>query len=442
MTLFRHHLKLMLGVFVLAMALASATLADVKILAGDGASDDSFGQSVGIYGDTIVVGSIADLTPEGQNEGAAYVFTRDGDNWNQEARLTASDASSYDVFGLSAAVYGDTAIVGAPSADLSPEKTQDEGAAYIFVRNAMTWTQQVKLQAADASSGDEFGTSVDIDGDTAVVGAWRDDANGNLSGSAYIFVRNGDQWTEQKKLIASDGGPSENFGEMVAIDGDTVIIGSETNDSVDFSEGAAYVFVRTGATWSQQAKLVASDAASFDSFGNAVDVSGDWAIVGAIGDDDLGSYSGSVYFFKRSGTVWTEEAKLNASDGEEMDQLGWSVAIDGDRAIAGARFDADVGSFEQLGSVYYFLRESGGWAEQAIVRASDGSDSFMPEFGFSTAMEGDYAVVGAWKDDELANNAGAAYVFPSAVPEPAGMLAAVAVLISLGGLRRGRTRAA
>ncbi len=255
----------------------------------------------------------------GSESGSAYVFVRSGTTWSQQAKLTAFDAAAIDQFGYSVAISGDTAIVGAYGDD---DAGSASGSAYVFVRSGTTWSQQAKLTALDAAASDQFGYSVAISGDTAIVGAYLDDDAGSASGSAYVFVRSGTTWSQQAKLTASDGAASDLFGYSVAISGDTAIVGAYGDDDAGSDSGSAYVFVRSGTTWSQQAKLTALDAAAVDCFGYSVAISGDTAIVGAYLDDDAGSASGSAYVFVRSGTTWSQQAKLTASDGAASDQFG------------------------------------------------------------------------------------------------------------------------
>ena len=225
-------------------------------------------------------------------------------------------------------------------------------AVLLGVAAATPDTEQAKLTASDAAGGVLFGDSVAISGGTAVVDAYRDDDGGNQSGSAYVFVRSGGTWSEQTKLMASDAAADDYFGWSVAISGDTVVVGARLdNDGGPFS-GSAYVFVRSSGSWSQQAKLTASDAAAEDQFGYSVAVSGDTAVVGNRGDADGGLDSGSAYVFVRSGTTWSQQAKLTASDAAADDFFGDSVAVSGDTAVVGAPWDDDAGL--NSGSAYVF----------------------------------------------------------------------------------------
>ena len=266
-----------------------------KLLAiGDAAAYDSFGEAVSISGDTAVIGAYGD-DDVALGSGSTYIFTLSGSNWSQQAKLTAGDAAAYDSFGEAVSISGDTAVIGAPRDD---DGGSNSGSAYIFTRSGSTWSQQAKLTASDAAANDHFGYSVSISSDTTVVGAyWNDDA-GSDSGSAYVFTRSGSTWSQQAKLTASDAAANDLFGGDVSVSGDTAVIGAQGDADAGSSSGSAYVFTRSGSTWTQRAKLNASDAAASDLFGRAVSISGETALVGAYLNDDAGNDSGSAYIFE------------------------------------------------------------------------------------------------------------------------------------------------
>src|SRR6266545_734731 len=270
-----------------------------------------------------------------------------------------------------------------------------------------TFTQHQKLEASDPAAFDGFGFSVAISGETVVVGALFDDgAAGLQQGSAYVFARSGGVWTQQQKLLASDAAAGALFGISVAISGETVVVGAPGDDS----RGSAYVFARSGGVWSQQQKLRASDAAVADSFGASVAISGETVVVGAIGDDGAaGRDQGSAYVFARSGGVWTQQQKLEASDAAANDLFGLSVAISGETVVVGAPFDAGAAGNSQ-GSAYVFARSGGVWSQQQKLEASDAA--LGDQFGFSVAVSGGTVVVGAHDDSGAAGRLqGSAYVF-------------------------------
>ena len=308
--------------------------------------------------------------------------------WEQEAKLLASDGAAQDGFGYPVVLDGDTAVIGAVADD-------DSGSAYVFVRTSGGWTEQAKLLASDGADWDLFGISIAVDGDTTVIGAEEDDDNGEESGSAYVFTRAGGVWIEQAKLLPDDGAAEDFFGGSVTLDGDTAVIGAA---------GAAYVFTQTGGVWTEQVKLVPSDGAVQEGF--SVSLDGDSVVIGVQLDDDNGEDSGSAYVFTRTGGVWIEQAKLLPADGVAGDRFGASIALDGDSAVIGARRDDDNG--EDSGSAYVFTRTGGVWAEQAKLLASDGA----ADDGFgSVALDGDTAMIGAWRDDDNGELSGSAYVF-------------------------------
>ena len=334
----------------------SAWTQTAKLTADDAAASDFFGRSVSIDGDYAVVGAEGD-DDNGANSGSAYIFHRTDSAWTQQAKLTADDGAQTDVFACSVSISGDYAVVGAIGDDDNGEMS---GSAYIFQRTGSAWTQQAKLTADDGEAEDFFGRSVSIDGDYAIVGADFDDDNGNASGSAYIFEKPDGGWadmTQTAKLTADDGAEADFFGGSVSIDGDYAVVGAHQDSDAGSHSGSAYVFERTGSAWTQQAKLTADDAEAVDYFGGSVAVSGDCAVVGASGDDDNGWDSGSAYIFERTGSSWTQTAKLLPDDGAAFDGFGNSIAISGDYAVVGADRDDDNGDWS--GSAYVFTPEPG-----------------------------------------------------------------------------------
>ncbi len=389
--------------FIIALFISASLFADWDIgellLASDGAEHDEFGKSVSISGDYAVVGALAN-DENGSNSGSAYIFYYDGDNWYQQAKLTASDGTDLDIFGKSVSMSGDYVVIGATGND---DNGYNSGSAYIFSRSGTIWTEQAKLNASDGATENSFGYSVSISGDYAVIGAMGNDENGTHAGAAYIFHRSGTIWSQQAKLLASDGVAHDIFGKSVAIFGDYAIISAGSVNS----NGFCYIYKRSGTDWSQQAKLLASDGASQDLFGYSVSINDDYAVIGACGDDDNGSYSGSTYIFSRSGTIWTEQAKLTASDGATDNYFGYSVSISGDYIVIGAYSDDDNGI--SSGSAYIFNRSGTIWTEQTKLLAPDGAA--YDRFGRSVSMSGNVVIIGADGNDDNGFNSGSAYVF-------------------------------
>ncbi|MDD4308201.1 MAG: FG-GAP repeat protein, partial [Thermoplasmata archaeon] len=289
------------------------------------------------------------------DSGAAYPITIDPLLTTPVKKLTASDGAPNDLFGASVAVSGDTIVVGAYGDD------GGRGSAYVFTRNnggADYWGQVEKLTATDGAASDLFGASVAVSGDTILVGAYGDDGS---QGSAYVFTRNSggaDYWGQVKKLTAKDGTNNDLFGASVAISGDIIIVGAFGDDVVGSDQGSAYVFTRNNGSaenWGMIKKLTASDGGADDYFGASVSVSGDTVTVGAYGDD---SGQGSVYVFTRNNggaDYWGQVKKLNAADGAADDWFGASVSVSGDTIVVGSYGD-ETGQ----GSAYVFMRNNGG----------------------------------------------------------------------------------
>ncbi|HKQ48756.1 MAG TPA: thrombospondin type 3 repeat-containing protein [Phycisphaerae bacterium] len=380
-----------------------------KLIGSDTASGDAFGLQVAISGDTAVIGANQDTHAGGTSAGSAYVFVWSGLDWIQQAKLTASDAATGDSFGASVDISGDTIVVGSPFDD---DFGNASGSAYVFVRSAGVWTQQAKLTASDAAAGDQLGRAIAIDGETAIGGApGEDNGGGSDAGAAYVFIRSGTTWSQQAKLTAADAAAAELFGSSVAISGGTVLVGDENDDTIAGTDaGSAYVFTRSGTLWTQQQKLTASDAAASDFFGIAVSLSGNTAIVGANFDDHAaGSDAGSAYIFSRSGETWTQQQKLTVSDAAGNDRFGISVTLSADTAVIGANRDDHAGGTD-AGSAYVFTRTGGLWTERRKLTADDAAASDF--FGISAALSGDTVVVGAWFDDHAGGtDAGSAYIF-------------------------------
>ncbi|MBC8099156.1 MAG: hypothetical protein H7Y11_06915 [Armatimonadetes bacterium] len=401
--------------------------APTKLLANDGSEDAYFGNAVAYSdtGDTLLIGANGDET----DRGAAYIFVRSGNAWVQQAKLTVSDGVASDLFGKSVALSadGNTALVGANGDDIGENRNQ--GSAYVFTRSGTTWTQQAQLTAIDGEEDYYFGRSVAVsaDGDTALVGTlYDDDVNNDIrQGSAYVFTRSGTAWTHQAELTSRDGEPGDGFGFSVALnaDGNTALLGAmydDINGTVNL--GAAYVFVRSGSTWTQQSQLTAGDVVAGDDFGSSVVLSanGDTALVAA-DDDTIGANSdqGSAYIFTRNGSTWTQQAQLTASDGATEDSFGSSLALtaNGDTALVGAFLD-DVGENRNQGSAYMFSRSGTAWTQRAhlTIRDSTSDDNITAVddlVGYSVALsdDGKFALVGAIGDSIGTNfRQGSAYI--------------------------------
>jgi len=309
-----------------------------------------------------------------------------------EEKVVAADGDSGDIFGHAVAISGDRAIAGAP---LDEALGFNSGAAYIFRNEGGAWVQEQKLLAFDGATQEYYGWDVAISGSTAVVANPRKSGG---RGALYVYTRSGAVWSLQQKITTSDAAADDELGSAIAIEGDTIIAGAPGDDT---GTGAVYVFTRTAGVWSQAAKVVAPDAAIFDNFGNAVALSGDSVVIGAYNDEDT---IGAVYFFTGAGAAWSFEAKFTDGVGDYEVYFGSSVAIDGDTALVGENF-RDV----LTGVVHVYVRSGSVWSKQATLAASDGAKE--DEFGFSVALDGDTAIIGALRDDDAGSNAGCVFVF-------------------------------
>jgi hypothetical protein len=342
----------------------------------DAATSDWFGWAVAIDGDTAVVGAWEDGGQGkdqgggiGEGPGLVNIFTRQENEWAKQEKFNADDSKSKDRFGNAVSLSGDLLAVGAPLHDGTAE---DAGAAYIFERNNDRWKQTAKLTPSDPAEKDRFGWDVAIDKDVVIVGSPLDDDAGSKSGSAYIFVRNADgSWTEQAKLKSSDLAKGDQLGNTVDITRPSVaayaIVGAHFDDDAGDKSGSAYIFMRDQAgAWAEQKKLTASDAEKRDQFGIDVAIDVNRAIVGANQTDQAPRWAdtGSAYAFLRVGTDWVEQIRVDAKNvgkgiggdpltGKGRDEFGYAVALEGDFALVGARYD-DFDAISDAGTVYIY----------------------------------------------------------------------------------------
>ena len=411
---------------------------------------DTLAAAVAISGDTMIVGAPVeasdtngidgDATDNNADEaGAAYVFVRDGSGaWQQQAYLKASASGLGDRFGAAVAIDGDRAVVGAPGEDSAAttiggaeddDNASGAGAVYAFSRTAGIWTQAAYIKASNAGAGDGFGAAVALSGDTLVVGASGEDGPGNgaaSAGAAYVFVDAGG-WSEQAVLRAGNAQSGDLFGGAVSIDGERIAVGAAAEASAGAQSGAAYVFSRSGVSWTEDAYLVASNVSAGDNFGDAVAISGDTLAVGAftedssatgVGgdeDDDTIVNSGAVYVFVEAGG-WTQQAYIKASNTNSGDGFGGAVAIDGDVLVVGATSESggdggvngDDGdnAINDAGAAYVFVRDGVTWSQQAYVKAATPSASAT--FAAAVAVDEFSIVAGAPGEGSAA---GAIYAF-------------------------------
>lgn len=339
--------------------------------------------------------------------------------FGDQVKMKASDAADGDCLGESTAVDGDTAVVGAPYADIS---AGNEGAAYVFYRNkggTNKWGQVAKLTASDGAASDYFGVSVAVSGDYIVVGASGRDGRGTDIGAAYVFYRDQggtDNWGQVKEITAGDGASGDGFGGAVAVDGTTIVVGASGADGAGTDRGAAYIFYKDKGgddNWGQAVELLPPTAEDSSQFGYAVSICGDLAAVGWPGLDGAGTDRGAVGLYSRDegGTdAWGAVMSIVPSDPEDGAWFGYAVSLKSDILAAGA--PGVNGGGNNRGAAYLFGKDaSGNWTQARKLTASDAGDS--AEFGFSVSAEagGDLVIVGSPYADGAGTRIGHAYVF-------------------------------
>ena len=373
-----------------------------QVQASDGAMNQLFSRSMDLYGDVLVVGREL-------NNGAVYIYRRQDEQWVEEQKLTADDPNSL-YFGYSVGVSGDAIVVGDPW--YRAGASTNVGAAFVFRHNGTSWVKEAKLMASDGAAEDWFGAAR-IDGNYIVVGALYDDdaapTNSTCnSGSAYVFEYSGGTWTQVAKLTATDAACGDRFGQSVAISGTKVLVGAYyATVSGAAQRGAAYIYQRSiFGNWPQQKKLLASDGAAYDQFGCKVALDGDVAVVSAYLDDDGAAADvGAVYVYRRGDLgTYPEEAKLTAADKAAGDRFGAGVAIRGDYIAVGAYQNDDAGA--NSGSAYVFQHTGATWWQRYLLTASDAVAG--DNFGNTVALDGGRVAVGAWYNN---SNQGSAYIF-------------------------------
>jgi hypothetical protein len=370
-----------------------------KLLASDGAGNNRFGNSVEINGNDAIVGSYFDDISGQTDAGSAYVFVYNGATWTQQQKLTASDLQANDEFGWSVSIDGDYAIVGAHKED---GFGADRGAAYVFYRSGSTWSEQQKLTPGDAADYDYFGKSVAIDDEYAIIGA---PGKNSDQGFSYVFKRTGTTWTQMTKIGAT---PSNKLGWSVSISMPFVIMGAYGTNS---NTGAAHIYELIGSSWYGKGALTASDGNLADLFGISVAIDDDYVICGSPGHDLTSGAEGAAYIFEKPTSGWTsmtETQKIIASDNQDGDGFGQSVSVDGDGIIVSSPSEDGYGN--NRGAAYIFYRSGSSWSEQQKLTPSDAGDSDY--FGWGVSISSNTAISGAYTDDNTNGaDAGSAYIF-------------------------------
>lgn len=383
------------GVFASRLLAQCDSTEQVQLLASDGFKDNRFGHAVALRGDLLVVGAFQD-NDLGLQSGSAWVYRRRGNDWVVEQKLTASDGQSYDMFGYAVATDGNIIAIAASGKDST---IADVGQVYVFRKVGLNWTEQQKFIPDGLGPYDGHQMQLATDGDLIVIGFPLKDFE---VGSAFVYRFNGSQFDVEQELKANDGVPNDDFGFAVSVSGNAILVGA-AQDSGD-GAGKAYVFRDSGSGWIQEQKLEASDGADGDQFGWSVSLRDQRALVGSIADDGA---RGSAYTFEFSGTSWIEKQKLVAGDGSAGDQFGAYVGLSDRTAVVAAFTDVTAGL--TIGSAYAYRHDGNQFALARKLTPSDGIDFDL--FGACVATDGEWAVVG----NEPHVRKGSAYLY--AVPD-------------------------
>ncbi len=392
------------------------------IEASDKSSDDRFGRGVAMSSDgtTFVVGAWKENNSGNDNAGSAYIFTKVAGVWTEQQKITGGSSNpEHDQFGESISISGDgnTIVIGTKyqDDDSAPLKV---GMAYVFEKSGATWTETAQLTASDQQADDEFGYSVAIskNGSTIIVGAHNEDTGGTNAGSAYVFQKSGATWSEQAKIQGSDTTTHDSFGSVVDIssDGNTAAISADAHDGGAANTGAVYVFTRSGATWTQHSKLLASDKAADDDFGEGMSMNdnGDVLVAGSPKEDTTAgttSNAGSSYVFRLSGGVWSQEAKLEHAGPGVDDFAGAAITISGNGKVVYISSDTDDQTATDSGAVFVFKNTTGStWVEKTTLK--DTTPATGNEFGSGVGVDntGRNVVVGS---ENYFNQQGKGHIF-------------------------------
>jgi hypothetical protein len=390
------------------LVLALATHAGAQSLEASLTPDETYediGWSVALSGDTLAVGS------PGLGSGAVDVFVRNGGTWTLQAELAAPEGSSYGTLGSAVDLDGDVLLAGDPTTSDGSwsQPGHEHGSAHVFRRVGGLWSHEALLEPATLQDLDLFGKAVAIDGDVAAVGAPRADPLGEASGSVWVFRRSGGFWVEEAVVAAPDGGAGQRFGEALALDGVTLVIGAPAADGVGPDCGAAYVYLHDGVAWTLQQKVTAPDGVRDDRFGAALSLDGERLAAGVPRRDPAGQgNAGAVALFVRASGLWQQEAWLAAAAPRPVDNLGTSVALQGDILVAGAPDDDTAAPMG--GAAHVWRRIGGAWVIQPALLTPFAVEGDV--CGVAVALDGDRAAVGClWRNGPALGSNGAADVW-------------------------------
>jgi hypothetical protein len=376
--------------------------------------NDASGGAVATDGDTVALGLPSD-GDVATLQGAVVVFTASGGVWSEQAVLRPSGGGSHMFFGSSLDLDGDLLVVGAPREDLG---VSDAGAAYVFRRTGGAWTEEEQLRAQPPVFNGFFGTAVAVSGDTVAVGSPWQSVDGDLQrGAVQVFAHDGQVWAEQATLTEPNGTSFDHMGEALSLDGDSLAVGLPDYDQTFVnSVGAVRLYSRDGAAWITGQLLTPTDGNQDDQFGAAVSLDGDVLAVGSPQHDTGGqTWFGRASVYRQTGGVWSLDQTLVPDGGAAEDRFGWSLALAAGQLVVGAPFVEHPPSSFSSGAAYLFVDEGAGFAQSHRFDADDTDHD--DRFGSAVDIQPGQLVVGAPRDDEIWINAGAGYVF-DVVPDP------------------------
>jgi len=362
----------------------------------------AFGRSISIHGNVTVIGAYFD-DDKGTWSGSAYVYRHDGSSWVFEQKLLASDGNQFDLFGRTVSVFQNVILVGAPDKEFH---TDFSGAAYVFRRSGGRWREEQILLPSDRDDFDLFGRSVVVRKDRCLIGSPSTES-GDDDGAGYVFRYDGGRWVEEARLSASDGAIGDRLGYTVALRGEIAVLGAFEADDLGELSGSAYVYRHSDLGWTEEGKLLASDGAALDHFGWALAVEAGRVAVGAPHAAGGGEGRGAVYLFESDGGAWTQVARLNGAGGSH-ERFGGSVTLESHRLLVGTIQEYDVEAPPQ--PAYLFQgQNNGNWTRIAGLTPSDGVTG--DDFGFAVALDGDFAAATSPFSDGALANVGSAYFY-------------------------------
>lgn len=355
-----------------------------KVFASDGVRVDQFGSAVGISGDLAVVGAFG-ADPFGESSGEAYIFQWNGNQWNEVDQLFQPDGDVLHLFGWDVAIDGDRALVSAPGED-------DEGAVYVFERDGVVWNMTAELRGSDTQPGNSFGHAVALEGTRAIISDVSDDEVAAEAGAAYIFDFDGASWAQTAKLTADDAAALDSFGYRVDLSGDRVVVSAAGDDDLGGQSGSAYIFEFDGASWTQTAKLLADDGGVDDQFGSSVAISRDRAIVGAtLWDSPQFDNVGAAYVYELDGTEWGQSDQITADNGRAGDSFGYAAALEDGIALITSPLANTPGT--DSGAIYFFQYDGADWIQALLIVAGDTAPG--DHFGWAVDLWETRSIVGS-----------------------------------------------